>query len=263
MAAVSVVASQPKQSELARKQHSSDLTTEVLRSPRAANEINNLAGAPVTILDSSSLEISRSVLRKLTGGKTSAAKAASYPQVTLLNHSNRAVTEVLLIVTNKATGLRNRLKIGNINIEPHGLYVVDPERWMIPALIGSQSATDQPKTVSRKQILRYDSERVWMAGSAADLSVTVGLVDQADGTRWDLRQRIKTSAAPLMRADRLSLHPVAYHPSLAPQCSCAGTVVCFGDGSWACWGECYGCTLEDCAICAIIGCTITCILIME
>ncbi|MEN3331506.1 MAG: hypothetical protein V7641_871 [Blastocatellia bacterium] len=69
MAAVSVVASQPKQSELARKQHSSDLTTEVLRSPRAANEINNLAGAPVTILDSSSLEISRSVLRKLTGGR--------------------------------------------------------------------------------------------------------------------------------------------------------------------------------------------------
>jgi hypothetical protein len=264
MAAASVVAGQPKQSELAQKQRAaSDLVTEVLRSPRAANQIKNLAGAPVTILDSSSWEVSRGVYRKLTGAKTSAATAASYPQVTVMNNSDSPVTEMLLILTNKLTGTRSRLKISHINIAPGGTYVVDSERWMIPVLVGTRSAEDQPKAVSRKEILRYDSDRVWMLGSAADLSVTVGLVDQADGTRWDLRQRIKTSAAPTMPADRLSLRPVAYHPSPAPQCSCAGTVICFDDGSLVCWGECYGCTLEDCAICAIIGCTVSCIILMQ
>jgi hypothetical protein len=263
MAAVSVVASQPKQSEMAKKPGAGDLVAEVLRSPRAANEIRNLAGAPVTILDSSSLEISRSVYRKLTGMKTSAAQAASYPQITLVNNSDSPVTQVLLLLTNKLTGARNRLKIGNIKINPRETFVVDSEKWMIPALVGVRSAEDQPKTISRNQVLRYDSSRVWMLGSAADLSVTVGLVDQADGTRWDLRQRIKTSAAPPMRVDRLSLRPVAYHPSAAAYCSCAGTVICFGDGGWYCWGECYDCTLEDCAICAIFGCTITCIILME
>jgi hypothetical protein len=263
MAAVSVVASQPKQAELARKQPAGDIVAEMRRSPQAANEINNLAGAPVTILDSSSVEISRSVYRKLTGTKTSAAKAASYPQVTLVNTSDSPVTQLLLILTNKLTGTRTRLKISNIHIKPNATYVVDSEKWMLPALIGIRSAEDQPKAVSRKQLLRYDSSRVWMQGSAADLSVTVGLVDQADGTRWDLRQRIKTSVAQPLRDYRLSLRPVAYHPTAAPQCSCAGTVICFNDGSYICWGECYDCTLEDCAICAIIGCTITCILILD
>jgi len=262
MAAVSVVAGQPGQSELSRKQPNGDLVAEALRSPQAANKIKNLAGSPVTILDSTSTEISRNLYRKLTGDQTSAAKAATYPQVTLVNNSDSPVTQVLLLLTNRLTGMRTRLKISNINIAPKATYVVDPEKWMIPALLANIPASEQPRAVSRKQVLRYDSNRAWMQGSAADLSVMVGLVDQADGTRWDLRQRGNTSAAEPMRNSRLSAQRVAYHPEAAQGCSCAGTVVCFDDGSYVCWGECYNCTPEDCALCAIIGCTVTCIILM-
>src|SRR5689334_1760614 len=128
---------------------------------------------------------------------------------------------------------------------------------MIPALIARSES--QPKTLSRKVTLRYDSSHVWMPGSAADLSVTVGLADQANGNRWDLRQRIKISGK---GNDPFKTNVAAVAPA-AVACACAGTVICFPDGSWVCWGECYGCTIEDCAICAIIGCTLTCILLMD
>ena len=261
MAAVGVVAGQPGQSELSRKRPNNDLVAEALRSPQAANEIKNLAGSPVTILDSTSTEISHNLYRKLTGGKTSAAKAATYPQVTLVNDSDSPVTQVLLLLTNRLTGTRTRLKVSNINIAPKATYVVDPEKWMIPALLANIPANEQPRSVSRNQVLRYDANRAWLQGSAADLSVTVGLVGHADGTQWDLRQHGNTSSAQPVLNSRLSAQRVAYHPAAAQGCWCAGTVICFRDGSLVCWGECYDCTLEDCAVCAIIGCTVTCIIL--
>jgi hypothetical protein len=265
MASVGVIASRTKPSESDRNQRLDDTVAGVLGSARASNEINGVGESPITIIDSSSLEISRKVYGKLTGARTSSGKAASYPQVTLLNNSRSAVTQVLLILTNKVTGMRTRLKISNINIPPNSTYVVDPEKWMIPALIGIQPARadDQPRVISRKRVLRYDSDRVWLVGSAADLAITVGLVDQANGSRWDITHRSKVGAAQPMFGNGLRPRPVSYTPAAAPQCSCEGTVICFDDGSYVCWGTCYDCTIEDCAWCAIIGCTVTCLLLIE
>ena len=183
MASTGVIAGQPKKD----KKGVDEIVADVLRAPRSSNEINSPADSPVTILDSNSTEISRSTLRKLTGTETSAAKAVSYPQVTLLNNSDRAVKEVLLLLTNNATGTRTRLKVGGINIAPHETYVVEREKWMVPALIGVKSpkAGEQPRTLSMKDVLRYDSNRAWMLGGAADLSVMVALANRTivtDGT---------------------------------------------------------------------------------
>lgn len=265
IASAGVVASRPQQIESKHNQSVDEIVAGVLSSARASNEIISLGESPITIVDSNSSEVSRKVYGKLTGAQTSSANAASYPQVTLLNNSRSAVTQVLLILTNKMTGMRTRLKIGNINIPPNTTYVVDPERWMIPALIGIQppKAYDQPRAISRKRVFRYDSERVWLVGSAADLSIAVALVDQANGSRWDITQRSRVGAAHPLFGNGLRPRPVSYRPVAAPQCSCEGTVVCFDDGSWVCWGTCYNCTLEDCAVCAIIGCTLTCFFLVE
>jgi hypothetical protein len=267
MASTGVIAAQPKKD----KKGVDQIVADVLRAPRSSNEINSPADSPVTILDSNSTEISRSTLRKLTGTETSAAKAVSYPQVTLLNNSDRAVKEVLLLLTNKATGTRTRLKVGGINIAPHETYVVEREKWMVPALIGVKSpkAGEQPRTLSMKDVLRYDSNRAWMLGGAADLSVMVALVEQDNGKRWDILRGAKISDRNPPKPKLLqqtapndSAQPVEEEPAPAG-CFCEGTVICFDDGSWICWGTCYNCTLEDCAICAIVGCTITCLIIMN
>ena len=150
MASTGVIAGQPKKD----KQRVDEIVADVLRAPRSSNEINSPVDSPVTILDSNSTEISRSILRKLTGTETSAAKAVSYPQVTLLNNSDRAVKEVLLLLTNNATGTRTRLKVGNINIAPHETYVVEREKWMIPALMVSsrQRPGSSPERFPRKML---------------------------------------------------------------------------------------------------------------
>nr|AIA14244.1 hypothetical protein [uncultured bacterium] len=269
MASTGVIAGQPKKD----KKSIDEIVADVLRAPRSSNEINSPADSPVTILDSNSTEISRSTLRKLTGTETAAAKAVSYPQVTLLNNSNRAVKEVLLLLTNKATGTRTRLKVGGINIAPHETYVVEREKWTVPALIGIKSpkAGDQPRTLSMKDVLRYDSNRAWMLGGAADLSVMVALVEQDNGNRWDIlrgakisdRQPPKTKTLQAEKTDDVTKPADDELPVPVEGCWCQGTVICFDDGSWICWGTCYNCTLEDCAICAIIGCTVTCWIIMD
>lgn len=257
-----VVSGRSGLAETGRNKGLSDKIANVLRSPQVSNEINSRADAPISIIDSSSLEISRKVYQQLTGSKTLSPRAVSYPKVTLLNTSDAAVTQVLLILSNKTTGIRTRLKISNINIGPQDTYVVDSEKWMIPALMGAQKTDNQgqQRVISRKEVLRYDSDRVWMIGKATDLSIAVAMVEQANGARWDILSRNKVSAT---QGNGLQLRPVAYNPATAQGCWCEGTVICWDDGSYICWGSCYGCSIEDCAICAIIGCTITCILILE
>nr|AIA11942.1 Unknown Function [uncultured bacterium] len=125
---------------------------------------------------------------------------------------------------------------------------------------------------SKKDVMRYDSDRAWMLGSAADLSVMVALVEQDNGQRWDILRgakisdrhpspnRILNQTSPDDGVQPIEEEPVPIEPA---GCFCVGTVICFDDGSWVCWGTCYNCTLEDCAICAIIGCTVTCLIIMN
>lgn len=255
-----VVTGQAQQVEVER---SSDILNSVLNSPQASTDIDSPAGSPVTILDSSSLEISRNAYRKLTGIRTESARATSYPQVTLANNSDSPVNQVLLLLTNKATGMRTRLKVSNIRIEPHGTFTIDRDKWMLPALVGPrpEAAKDQPRTFSLKQTLRYDSDRVWLKGSAKDLTLTVALVDQVNGMRWDMRKGAKISSGQSL--PDYSVSAAAHQANVAGGgCWCAGTAWCYPDGSLYCEGWCFDCTIGECIDCAIYGCFGACDMIL-
>lgn len=245
-----VVTGQAQQTEL---QSSGEAITSLQNALQGSTEIDSPAGSPVSILDSSALEISRNAYRKLTGIKAESARATSYPQVTLANNSDSPVNQVLLLLTNKATGMRTRLKVSNINIEPHGTFTIDRDKWMLPALVGPRpdGAKDQSRIISLKQTLRYNSDRVWLMGSAKDLTLTVALVDQVNGTRWDMRKGYKLGGGRAPSDYRAS---VAAEPIGGAGCWCAGTAWCYPDGSLYCEGYCFNCTIGECIDCAIYGC---------
>jgi hypothetical protein len=259
IASTGFVTGQAQQAEL---QSSGEAVTSLQNALQNSTEIDSPAGSPVSILDSTSLEISRNAYRKLTGSKTDSARAASYPQVTLANNSDSPVNQVLLLLTNKLTGTRTRLKVSNIRIEPHGTFTIDRDKWMLPALVGPrpEGAKDQPRTISLKQTLRYNSDRVWLKGSAKDLTLTVALVDQIDGTRWDMRTGAKLGGVQALSNYKPS---VAAEPIGGAGCWCAGTVWCYPDGSLYCEGYCFNCTIGECIDCAIVGCFGTCEIILN
>ena len=255
MSAVVVVSGQPNKSESSRKQRLDNILAEVLSSPRFSTGIDNRAGSPVSIIDSSSLEISGKVYRKLTGRKAPSGKATSYPDIILFNNSDRTVTQALLVLSNETSRMRARRMIGGIKIEPHSAYVVDREGWMVSELLRDQPepVKGQPKIMSKKEILRYDSDRVWLLGSAADWSITVAMTRQDGGERWDLRQKGKVGIAKSLSGN--NLRPVANNPTVGQGCDCSvGSFNCTGGGGWDCSGWCFNCTIGECVDCAIDRC---------
>ena len=248
-----VVFGQSKQSESNRKQRLGNIVAEVLSSPRVSTGIDNRAGSPLSIIDSSSLEISGKVYRKLTGQKAPSGKATAFPDITLFNNSDRTVTQALLILSNETSRTRARRMIGGIKIEPHSAYVVDREGWMVSELLRGQPVKDQPNILSQKEIVRYDSGRVWLLGSAADWSITVAMTRQEGGERWDLRQKGKVNVAKSLSGN--ILRPVAHNTSAPQWCDCSiDGFNCTGGGGWICEGWCYNCTIEGCMNCAIEVC---------
>lgn len=250
-----VVFAQPKKSESNRKQRLDDILAEVLRSPRVSTGIDNRAGSPISIIDSSSLEISGKVYRKLTGNKAPSGKATSFPDITLFNNTDRTVTQALLILSNETSRIRARRMIGNIKIEPHSAYVVDREGWMISQLLRDQpeSAKGGPKLQSQKEILRYDSDRVWLLGGAADWSATVAMTQEDGGARWDIRQKGKVSVAKALSDN--TPNSMDYALAAAQGCDCSvDSFNCTGGGSWSCDGWCFGCSIGQCVDCAIDRC---------
>jgi len=240
-----------------------ELVARVKNSPRMPTLIERREGSPLTIIDSSSWEISRNTYRKLTG-RAAGFNAVSYPRITVANTSDQEINQITFVVTDVPMRQHSFITVKNLNIAPREVYVAETEKLMRagyqPAVRERQKGP-QKFLVAAEEAPGFDSHKVWLPGSAADVSVTVGYVGFSNGSKWDCREHqivsrnIKGGGLnPALAAAGVRPRTVGYSPTAAADAICLCVV--FSDDPSTCYFISLCDNLDDCILCALICCAV-------
>jgi len=239
----------------------SDLITSVKSSPRMATQIERREGSPLTIIDSSAWEISRNTYRKLTS-RAAGFNAVSYPRITVANTSDQEINQITFVVSDVPTRQHSFITVKNLNVAPGEVYVAETEKLMragYQPAVRERLSGPQKFLVPANEAPGFDSNKVWMPGSAADLSVTVGYVGFSNGSKWDCREHQIVSRnikggglSPALATAGVRPRTVGYSPTAAADAICLCVV--FSDDPSTCYFISLCDNLDDCIICALICC---------
>jgi hypothetical protein len=172
-----------KTSEAPELQKSQIIEIEKL-SPIQISRDNSL-GSLLFIQEATSREASNKEYTMLTGTESESAANTTFPDVSLINNSNKTIKFFALVVQSAADrrqASRFILK-SNLSIAPNATYRVTSTEWL-PAERETIQKNGQTLTVARPP--GFNSPRAWLPGAASDLRVTVGMVEFDDNTKWKL-----------------------------------------------------------------------------
>jgi hypothetical protein len=146
---------------------------------------DNSLGSLLFIQEATTKQASNGEYEMLTGSQSGFAANSTYPDVSLINHSSKTIKSFALIVQSAADRPQSGHIIlkNNLSIAPNETYKVASSAW---ARSEKETIERDGKlvTVARKPGL--NSPGAWLPGAAADLRVTVGLVEYDDNTRWKI-----------------------------------------------------------------------------
>lgn len=157
----------------------------VQNSPELALAIDNSESSPMLIQTASAQEIINEKYQLLTGLYPKSSKYITVPNVTAINNTDRIVTAIVLVLTDKRSNEHDGLFITDLRIEPSGNLSVQPVEWAKPRknMMKKYIATDgEVKEDTSDPDL--SSEAMWLAGSISDFSISIGMVEFADGGKW-------------------------------------------------------------------------------
>lgn len=168
------------------KLEATDGETEILKKvvqyPDAPISLQNREGCPILIQDANVKEITSDEYYQLTKMKKDSNRYVSFPQVKLVNRTDRRLTGFALFLSNSRTERINFFKVSRISVEPNGDYYVAPNEWVMPDKL-SQVTADR-KTVNIKKRPNLDSEKMWLEGAAGDFVLEVVECVAEDGGNW-------------------------------------------------------------------------------
>jgi hypothetical protein len=227
-------------------QQRADLLEKVKRAPSVLNSFENASDTPLIILNSNSKEISKDDYHGLIGLTSTSDTLVSFPDVTLVNNSNKAINSFILLLTNRKSKSMPFLKASGVNIQPNSTYIVSASRWV-----------RWDKQSNRAPDL--DSEKMWLLGSATDLTVRVAQVVFTDNSKWVMEDGQPQTGIQVSRAafTNVSFYTSAFTMTrrrVAFSCVCSCGVTCHRDGSWTCSGDGGDCTRYQEAINCINTC---------
>jgi hypothetical protein len=200
-------------------QEKAEILARIKRSPSIRNSFENADNTPLLILNSGSKEISKDVYRDIVGLTATSDTVVSFPDVTLVNNSDKPINSFILLLTNRQSKAMPFLKAAGVNIQPHTTYFVSASRWVR----GDKQSNPQPD---------LDSEKMWLLGSASDLTVRVAQVIFADNSKWVMEDAPVQSSNQLSRVGfftevRFRKSSLAKLSRSAPfSCTCSCGVTC-------------------------------------
>lgn len=228
-------------------QEKAGIIEKIKRYPSIRNNFENAYNTPLLILNSSSKEISKDEYRDLVGLTATSNTLVSFPDVTLVNNSDKPINSFILLLTNKQSKAMPFLKASGVNIQPHNSYFVNASRW----LRGDKRSNRPPD---------LDSEKMWLLGSASDLTVRVAQVIFSDNSKWVMEDAPVQSSNQLSRVEyfnkvSFSVSSLTKSSRSVPfSCTCSCGVTCHSGGGWDCTGDGGNCNRYQEAINCINSC---------
>lgn len=141
---------------------------------------------PLRITEATVKEISGEDFTRLTGKTTDLAVVSSFPEVKLINTSEKTITSFFVIVRNAATKSMRGFRQSNVSIAPGQSYevkrehFVDPKKEMFSDGKGARQTLEQPK---------MDSEKFWLDfGKSPDVFITIPEVTFEDRGKWQFKE---------------------------------------------------------------------------
>ena len=227
----------------AAEQRRAEIIEKVKQAPQVPTRFVNPNQAPLTILDSSSKEISSAEYSDLVGLTAVADRIASFPDVKIVNNTGKRVTAFMLILKNEKTNQMHAIKASGIKVEPYTEYLVEAPRWVRPDKQAGATKDEAHTSMKIQRTPGFDSERMWHLGKASDLVVRVGLVEFEDGSRWMMEEPSDSPTVPGARLSRAGyFSPIRSSRSLVARparnvlfsCTCSCGVTCHSGGGYDC-----------------------------
>jgi hypothetical protein len=151
---------------------------------------DNSHGSPLLIQEAGAKEISGQDYALLVGEDAGYDKHSTFPDVTLVNSSSKAIRSFVLLVNSAAdkshTG--HMLLQKDLSITPHSTFKLDAAKWPMAERVTVQKGKEY---INRLQKPGLDSPKSWLPGASSDLRVFVGMVEFEDGTRWMIPEDAK------------------------------------------------------------------------
>lgn len=172
-----------------RSTESSHANQQVIENLQNSSEISlaidNSESAPVAIQTAGAKEIASEVFQQLTGLYSKSSKYITLPSVTAINNTNKTITAVVLVLTDNRSNEHDGLWMTALNIEPTQSLSVSPMDWAQPRKNMLHKYIEQSGEVKEdKSDPTINSPEMWLAGSINDFSISIGMVEFSDGTRW-------------------------------------------------------------------------------
>jgi hypothetical protein len=142
---------------------------------------DNSQGSPIDIQEATVKEISGDDYSVLVGEPAKHFRQSTFPEVTILNTSEKTVRSFALVTRSTVEAKGYVLLKHNLSLVPNSSYRVDSSHWVKAERVTIKTG-DKFTTVWRQQGLV--SRKSWIPGACSDLKVTVGMVEFDDGTRW-------------------------------------------------------------------------------
>ena len=145
----------------------------------------NLEGVPIQIQAASAREVSKRIFRQLTGEASGHRSMSTYPDVTLVNTSQRTIKSLMLLVHSRAEEQKSGHGVlaKDLSIYPGDTYFFASAKWPQAERV---TIEQDGKYTSALRQPRLDSPKAWLPGGASDLTVVVGMVVLDDGSHWKI-----------------------------------------------------------------------------
>jgi hypothetical protein len=108
---------------------------------------------------------------------------STYPDVTLVNTSQKTITSFMIVVKSKAdTPTSGHIVMTkDLSIDPGAAYTLASSKWMKAEKVFVEK---DGKFISSLRQPKLDSSKSWLPGAASDLTVVIGMVVFEDGSQW-------------------------------------------------------------------------------
>jgi hypothetical protein len=150
-----------------------------------ASDVNSIDpnGSPVHIQSASAKELSRTAFKKLTGEPARYRWMSTYPEVVVINVSQKTIASLMIMLRTKAEppGTSHGLMTKRMSLEPNATYTFSSAKWPKAEKTFVQN---DGEFISKLRQPELDSSRSWLPGSASELTVVVVMVVFEDGTQW-------------------------------------------------------------------------------
>ena len=151
----------------------------------AESEVNSICpvGTPILIKAASTREISKLTFRNLTGEAARHPSMSTYPDVTLVNTSQKTITSMMIMVRSKAEppGSGHGLVTKDMSLAPGAKYWFESSKWPRAEKVFVEKDGRFVSVLSQPGL---DSPKSWLPGAASDLTVVIVKVVFEDGTQW-------------------------------------------------------------------------------